>query len=262
MLLTPEHGGTRAVSASLAGVTPRRAGSGARLDPAARCCCWWLSPCCWAIHLLPSPAPLEREGNVIALTQQGKACLAIIAFAVTLWVTETVPFAHLADDRAADSDVRPRRRSTTVVAAGFGAPIIAFFIGVLILTSGFTRSGLGTRLVYLLLAAARHARRPRAARAAHRRLVHLVVDHRHGGRGDAAAARRRAARATPACAQATATSGGRIMIATAFGPLIGGIATPAGTAANLVAIAQLRQLAGIEISFTQWMALRGSRCRS
>ena len=28
------------------------------------------------------------------------------------------------------------------------------------------------------------------------------------------------------------------MIATAFGPLIGGIATPAGTAANLVAIAQ------------------------
>ena len=38
-----------------------------------------------------------------------------------------------------------------VVAAGFGSPIMVFFIGVLILTSGFTRSGLGTRLVYLLL---------------------------------------------------------------------------------------------------------------
>jgi len=48
--------------------------------------------------------------------------------------------------------------------------------------------------------------------------------------------------------------GRSVMIATAFGPLIGGIATPAGTAANLVAIAQVRQLAGIEISFTQWMA--------
>ena len=33
--------------------------------------------------------------------------------------------------------------------------------------------------------------------------------------------------------------GRALMIATAFGPLIGGIATPAGTAANLVAIAQL-----------------------
>ena len=44
------------------------------------------------------------------------------------------------------------------------------------------------------------------------------------------------------------------MIAAAFGPLIGGIATPAGTAANLVAIAQLKQLAGVEVSFLRWMA--------
>jgi sodium-dependent dicarboxylate transporter 2/3/5 len=41
------------------------------------------------------------------------------------------------------------------------------------------------------------------------------------------------------------------MIAIAFGPLIGGIATPAGTGANLVAIAQLKQL---DISFTHWMS--------
>ena len=57
------------------------------------------------------------------------------------------------------------------------------------------------------------------------------------------------------------------MIATAFGPLIGGIATPAGTAANLVAIAQLKQLAGIDISFCDVDGLRGagghrSWCRS
>ncbi len=43
------------------------------------------------------------------------------------------------------------------------------------------------------------------------------------------------------------------MISTAFGPLIGGIATPAGTAANLVAIAQIKQLANVDISFTRWM---------
>src|SRR5207342_2847185 len=44
-----------------------------------------------------------------------------------------------------------------------------------------------------------------------------------------------------------------LMIAAAFGPLIGGIATPAGTAANLVAISQLKQLANVDVSFTRWM---------
>ena len=86
-----------------------------------------------AIYLLPSPAPLERAGNVIPLTPKGQACLAIMAFAVMLWVTETVPFAvtsllvvlliplfQLADFR-------------TVVRAGFGDPIVTFFIGVLML---------------------------------------------------------------------------------------------------------------------------------
>ena len=48
--------------------------------------------------------------------------------------------------------------------------------------------------------------------------------------------------------------GRALMIAAAFGPLIGGIATPAGTAANLVAIAQLKQLAGVDVSFMRWMA--------
>jgi di/tricarboxylate transporter len=46
-----------------------------------------------AICLLPSPAPLVRGGNLVPLTLEGRMCLGIMAFAVTLWVTETVPFA-------------------------------------------------------------------------------------------------------------------------------------------------------------------------
>ena len=38
-----------------------------------------------------------------------------------------------------------------MVRTGFGDPIIAFFIGVLILSAGFTRSGMGKRLSHLLL---------------------------------------------------------------------------------------------------------------
>ena len=59
--------------------------------------------------------------------------------------------------------------------------------------------------------------------------------------------------ATRTTAPAAATSAVPSMIATAFGPLIGGIATPAGTAANLVAIASRPACRNVEISFTQWM---------
>jgi Na+/H+ antiporter NhaD/arsenite permease-like protein len=42
-------------------------------------------------------------------------------------------------------------------------------------------------------------------------------------------------------------------VSTAFGALIGGIGTPAGTAANLVAIAQLMPLANVDVSFLRWI---------
>src|ERR1700716_515230 len=104
------------------------------------------------VYFLPSPPPLERAGNLIELPAKGQACLAIMVLAVTLWVTEALPFAvtsllvlilipafGIADYRS-------------VVRAGFGDPVITFFIGVLMLSAAFTRSGLGTRLVYMILA--------------------------------------------------------------------------------------------------------------
>jgi len=45
------------------------------------------------IYVLPTPAPLERNGTAVELTVAGKSCIAILAFAVVLWVTEAVPFA-------------------------------------------------------------------------------------------------------------------------------------------------------------------------
>ena len=206
-----------------------------------------------AIHLLPVPAALERGGNTIPLTVGGKACLAIMAFAVILWVTETVPFAvtsllvvllipglGLADFR-------------TVVRAAFGEPIVTFFIGVLMLSAGFTRSGLGTRLVYQILGLV-------GTRTDRVLLGVLVVGSLLSWWITDMAA---AAMLLPVGVGLLRDAGlepgksnfGRsLMIATAFGSLIGGIATPAGTAANLVAIAQLEQLAGVQISFLRWMA--------
>ena len=205
-----------------------------------------------AIYLLPSPPPLARGDDVIPLTAQGRACLAILAFAVTLWVTETLPFAVTSLLVVILIPVFGLADYRTVVRAGFGDPIVTFFLGVLMLTSGFSRSGLGTRLVYWLLL--------RVGTRTDRVLLGMLVV----GTAvswwvtDMAAAAMLFPLGVGLLRDASLTPGqsnvGRaIMISTAFGPLIGGIATPAGTAANLVAIAQLKQLADVDVSFTRWM---------
>ena len=103
------------------------------------------------VDWLPEPAPLERAGDVIALTPNGKACLAILAFAITLWVTEAIPFAVTALFVLLLVPIFGIADYPTTVRAGFGNPLITFFIGVLFLSTGFTRSGLGTRLVLHML---------------------------------------------------------------------------------------------------------------
>jgi sodium-dependent dicarboxylate transporter 2/3/5 len=181
-----------------------------------------------------------------------------MAFAV-LWVTEAVPFAvtsllvvllipALASPITARWSVR-----------GFGDPVITFFIGVLILSAAFTRSGLGTRLVYhVLLRVGTKTDRVLLGFLIVGVLISMWITKM------AVAAMLlpiglgilRDADAKPL----QSNFGRTIMIAVAFGPLIGGIATPAGTAANLVAIAQLKQLAHTDVSFARWMLYGPPAC--
>ena len=207
-----------------------------------------------AIYFLPAPAPLERAGNLIPLTATGKTCLAIMAFAVTLWVTEALPFAAtsllvvLLIPAFGITDFR------AVVRASFGDPVIVFFIGVLILAAAFTVSGLGTRLTYLvLLRVGTRTSRVLLGFLIVGTLISMWIT-------DIAVAAMLLPLGVGLLHDAGLRPGqsnfGRaLMIATAFGPLIGGIATPAGTAANLVAIAQLKQLANVDVSFWRWMGL-------
>ena len=82
------------------------------------------------IHALPEPAPLERGGQLIPLTIGGKACLGIMMFAVTLWVTETLPFAVTSLLVVLLIPIFGIADFRTVVRGGFGDPVIAFFLGV------------------------------------------------------------------------------------------------------------------------------------
>ena len=205
------------------------------------------------IAALPAPEPLTRAGELIALTDAGKACLAILAFAIILWVTEAVPFAVTALFVVLLVPIFGIADYAAVVRAGFGNPLITFFIGVLLLSTGFSRSGLGTRMVL-------HVLRVVGTRTDRVLLGFLVVGALLSmwitdmsvaavllplGVGVL-----RDARLEPL----KSNFGRALMIACAFGPLIGGIGTPAGAGANLAAVGYLRELAGVEITFVHWMA--------
>ena len=162
-------------------------------------------------------------------------------FAATLLlVVLLVPAFGIADYRA-------------VVRAGFGDPVITFFIGVLLLSAAFTHSGLGVRLTYLVLERVRRTDRVLLGVLAVGALISMWIT-------DMAVAAMLLPLGVGLLRDAGLCPGessfwAMLMIATAFGPLIGGIATPAGTAANLVAIAQLGQLAHTDVSFLRWMML-------
>lgn len=204
------------------------------------------------IHALPLPEGIAHGGQVVELSRPGKSCLGILGFAVVLWVTEAVPFAVTALSVVLLIPAFGIRDYAGVVSVGFGNPIITFFIGVLLLSAGFSRSGLGTRLALniLLKVGTRTDRVLLGFLAAGAALSMWITDM-------AVAAillplgvgLLRDAELEPL----ESNFGRALMIACAFGPLIGGIATPAGTGANPVAVGYLQQLAGIDISFLGWM---------
>ena len=72
------------------------------------------------------------------------------------------------------------------------------------------------------------------------------------GRRDAPRARLLEANQTP---KGRSNLGKAVMIACAWGPLIGAVATPAGSTSNVLAMGFLSELAGVSISFIQWMAV-------
>ncbi|NIQ39366.1 MAG: DASS family sodium-coupled anion symporter [Proteobacteria bacterium] len=206
------------------------------------------------IYALPTPTPLERNGNVIALTETGKACIAILGFAVVLWVTEAIPFAVTSLFVVVLIPVFGIADYRTVVRVGFGDPIITFFIGVLVLSAGFSRSGLGVRLAYhILLKVGTRTDRVILGFLFVGAMLSMWIT-------DMAVAAILLPLATGLLKDARlrpleSNFGKALMISCAWGPLFGGIATPAGCGPNPIAISYLRRLAHMDISFLEWMSI-------
>jgi len=208
-----------------------------------------------AILALVIAVPLEPFNNGVKdalLSAEGKTALAILAFVIILWVTEALPFTIAALTGLILIPLFGLMPFKDAVAYGFGNPVVVFFIGVLILSAGLTRSGLADRftriifgrvgfqprkLIFIFMVVGAFLSMWITNMSVSAILLPLAVNILHKARVE----------------PLKSNFGKALMIAVAWGPAIGGIATPVGNGANIVALGYLRDLAGIQIDFLRWM---------
>ena len=206
------------------------------------------------ILLLPLPPQIETAKGVIALTMEGKAALAVLVTVVILWITEAVPFpiagfmglVLLVMTKAAE--LKP------LVKDGFGNSIVLFFIGVLIFSAAITQTNLLKRFTSFMLYKLGH--KPKSIVFAFVALGALLS----GWITDMAVAAMLMPIAVTILKDAKveplkSNFGKALLISCAWGPLVGGIATPAGCGPNPLTMAFLKDLAGIDFTFVDWMML-------
>jgi sodium-dependent dicarboxylate transporter 2/3/5 len=200
--------------------------------------------------LLAAPLPLDRPAHHLA---------AILVMMVVFWVTEALPLAVTAligPVLAIVLGVTPARTAF----APFADPIIFLFIGSFMLAEAMFVHGLDRRIAFGALSSRAVGRSPvrilfvygavaggismwisNTATTAMMFPIGLsIVAHLTEGRESERSSRDFAM---------------AMMLMTAFGASVGGIGTPIGTPPNLIGVGMLSRIAGIDISFFQWMLL-------
>ncbi len=193
-----------------------------------------------------------RDAGKGFLTKEGQIALGILLFSLVLWMTEALPFHITGIFGILLLAIFNVDTFKNIINVGFGNHIIAFFIGVLILSAFITKSGLGKRISVFLLSrtgnntsliilgfmvvgAALSMWITNMAVAAMLLPLGVAILEDEG------------------CLRQKSNFGKALMIACVWGPLIGGIGTPAGAGPNPIAIGFLKEMAGVDLGFTQWM---------
>nr|MDA3810798.1 DASS family sodium-coupled anion symporter [Spirochaetaceae bacterium] len=201
--------------------------------------------------LLPLPDSVRDAGKGL-LTHQGQIAMGILLFSLVLWMTEALPFHITGMLSVVLLAIFNVDTFKNIINEGFGNHIIVFFIGVLVLSAFITKSGLGKRISVFLLS--RTGNSPSliimgfmvVGAALSMWITNMAV----------------AAMLLPlgvsileeeGCLRLKSNFGKALMIACVWGPLIGGIGSPAGAGPNPIAIGFLKEMAGVDLTFTQWM---------
>jgi len=180
------------------------------------------------------------------------AALGVMAFALILWIGEALPFHVTGLLALALLTLLRVGKYKDIISTGFGNDIVVFFIGVLVITAFITKSGLGKRISAVILSITGNSTRAIVFGflAAGTILSMWITDMAVAAMLMPLA---RAILQEEGCKPKESNFGKALMISVAWGALVGGIGTPAGTGANPIALQFLSNMAGIRLSFLDWM---------
>ena len=201
--------------------------------------------------ILPLPQGITHVRGAV-LSPEAQTAMGILIFALILWMTEAVPF-HITGLLGVILLALFRVDSfKNIINAGFGNHIFVFFIGVLVLSAFITHSGLGRRISVFLLSKTGNST---AMIILGFLIVGALLSMWITNMAVAAMLMPlgRAILEEEGVKPLKSNFGKALMIASCWGPTIGGIATPSGAGPNPLAVGFLKEMAGIDVSFLGWM---------
>lgn len=206
------------------------------------------------IYWLPVPPPLYKGTEAIQLTFHGKAVMAVLIFAVILWMTEAIPFSVTALSLLIILHLMNVADFKKLVQLGLGNSVILFLLGAIGISAALTVSGFAHRIMLMVLSrvGTRTDRIVLAFIGIGTALSMWVTDMAVAamllplGVGILQSA---------GCKPLQSNFGRALMIGIVWGALIGGTATPAGCGPNILAMDFVRKLANMQVTFPQWMAV-------
>ena len=204
-----------------------------------------------AVSKFPLPAAILTSGNAV-LEPQGRVSLGILFFCLYLWITEPVPFHITGCIGVLLMTFFKLDSFGNIVRLGFGNDTVVFFIGVLILSSVISKSGLGKRISMFILAITGN------------KTTNVILGFIIAGTvigmwiTDMAVAAilmpiARSMLENEGLKPGESNFGKGLMISCAYGALISGITTPAACGSNIIAMSFMKSMLNLNISFPEWM---------
>ena len=216
---------------------------------------WFILVCAIALFLLVAYVPLQENILTVkgaTLESAGRVSLGILCFCLVLWITEAIPF-HITGLLATVLlAVFKTDKFVEIIKTGFGNEVVAFFIGVLTLSACITKSGIGKRISMLILSKTGNNTK---AIIFGFLLVGALISMWMTDMAVAAMLLPigKAILEEENLKPLESNFGRGLMIACVWGPLIGGVGTPAGAGPNPLAIGFIKDMTGISVSFLDWM---------
>jgi sodium-dependent dicarboxylate transporter 2/3/5 len=216
---------------------------------------WFIIACAVTAFLAVAYAPLPASVLTVkgaTLEPAGRVSLGILIFCLVLWITEAIPF-HITGLLAVVLlAVFKTDKFVEIIKIGFGNDIVAFFIGVLTLSACITKSGIGKRISMLILSKTGNKT---TAIIFGFLLVGCLISMWLTDMAVAAMLLpiAKAILEEEGLKPLESNFGRGLMIACVWGPLIGGVGTPAGAGPNPLAIGFIKDMTGITVSFLDWM---------